>query len=287
MIVRRQLLATPLLAISGTAVAQGREPSVLRLALLPDENAATIIQNAQPLRTYLSRALERDVQIVVTTDYSSMIEAMRFGRIDIAYFGGFSYVLAKSRAPSIIPFAVGVERGSTLYRSIIIAHADGPVHQLADIRGRAVAFGDQASTSSHLMPRATILQRTGLVGERDYKVVHVGTHDAVARTVEAGRAAAGGLSEPIFRTLLERGIVRRERLRDVALSDPAPNYPMVMQHDLTPALQQRIRRAFYDMREPAVLRSFRVEGFAPVDDSAYDVLREIARILNLDLARMS
>lgn len=224
---------------------------------------------------------------MVTTDYSSMIEAMRFGRIEVAYFGPFSYVLAKSRAPGIEPFAVGIERGATTYRSIIVGTAGGPVRKLEDVRGHPVAFGDQASTSSHLVPRATILQRTGLVGDRDYRVVHVGTHDAVARTVESGRAPVGGLSEQIFRTLLQRGIVQRDRLVDVAFSDPVPNYPMVMQGDLAPELQQAIRDAFLNLRDPELLRNFRVEGFAPTNDAAYDILRETARILNLDLSRMS
>lgn len=283
---RRSLLAAPLL-LPALAQAQTRNPSRIRLALLPDENASTIIQNAQPLRAHLARVLGREVQIMVTTDYSSMIEAMRFGRIEVAYFGPFSYVLAKSRAPGIEPFAVGIERGATTYRSIIVGTAGGPVQKLEDVRGHPVAFGDQASTSSHLVPRATILQRTGLVGDRDYRVVHVGTHDAVARTVESGRAPVGGLSEQIFRTLLQRGIVQRDRLVDVAFSDPVPNYPMVMQGDLVPELQQAIRDAFLNLRDPELLRNFRVEGFAPTNDAAYDILRETARILNLDLSRMS
>lgn len=284
---RRSLLAAPLLLLPALAHAQPRDPSRLRLALLPDENASTIIQNAQPLRAHLSQALGRDIQVMVTTDYSSMIEAMRFGRIEIAYFGPFSYVLAKSRAEGIEPFAVGVERGSPTYRSIIIGAADGPVKKLEDVRGHPVAFGDQASTSSHLVPRATILRRTGLIGEQDFRVVHVGTHDAVARTVESGRAPAGALSEPIFGTLLERGIVKRERLVDIAFSDPIPNYPMVMQGDLAPDLKQGIRDAFLNLRDPDLLRNFRVDGFAATDDAAYDVLRETARVLNLDLGRMS
>lgn len=283
---RRSLLAAPLL-LPALAQAQTRNPSRIRLALLPDENASTIIQNAQPLRAHLARVLGREVQIMVTTDYSSMIEAMRFGRIEVAYFGPFSYVLAKSRAPGIEPFAVGIERGATTYRSIIVGTAGGPVQKLEDVRGHPVAFGDQASTSSHLVPRATILQRTGLVGDRDYRVVHVGTHDAVARTVESGRAPVGGLSEQIFRTLLQRGIVQRDRLVDVAFSDPVPNYPMVVQGDLVPELQQAIRDAFLNLRDPELLRNFRVEGFAPTNDAAYDILRETARILNLDLSRMS
>ncbi|CAH0129983.1 MULTISPECIES: phosphate/phosphite/phosphonate ABC transporter substrate-binding protein [Roseomonadaceae] len=287
---RRSLLAAPLLlpALAATqAHAQAQNPTRLRMALLPDENASTIIQNAQPLRTHLMQALGRDVQVVVTTDYSSMIEAMRFGRIEIAYFGPFSYVLAKSRAEGIEPFAVGVERGSPTYRSIIIATADGPVKKLEDVRGHPMAFGDQASTSSHLVPRATILRRTGLVGERDFRVVHVGTHDAVARTVQSGRAPVGALSELIFHSLLARNVIQRERLVDVAFSDPIPNYPMVMQGNLAPELKQAIRNAFLNLRDGELLRNFRVEGFAATDDAAYDVLRETARILNLDLGRMS
>lgn len=287
---RRSLIAAPLLLpalVPREARAQARNPDRLRLALLPDENAATIIQNARPLQAHLERVLGRPVQIMVTTDYSSMIEAMRFGRIDVAYFGPVSYVLAKSRAPGIVPFAVGVEGGSPTYRAIIIGAADGPVRELSDVRGHPVAFGDQASTSSHLIPRATILSRTGLVGERDFRVVHVGTHDAVARTVESGRAPAGGLSEPIFLRLLERGIVRRERLVDVAFSDPIPNYPMVMQGDLLPDLQEAIRNAFLGLEDPDLLRNFRVERFAPTDDSAYDVLRETARLLGIELDRLS
>jgi len=86
-----------------------------------------LIQNAQPLKHYLEKTLNKKIELVVTTDYSSMIEAMRFGRIEVAYFGPFSYVLAKSRAPGIEPFAVGVEKGQPFYNSILIANADGPV----------------------------------------------------------------------------------------------------------------------------------------------------------------
>src|SRR5690606_26538377 len=191
--------------------AQGKDPSRLRVALLPDENAATLIQNAQPLKEYLQDTLDKDIEIIVTTDYSSMIEAMRFGRIEVAYFGPLSYVLAKSRAPEIEPFAAGLENGAPTYRSIMIAQVDGPVQSLADVQGKSFGFGDQSSTSSHLAPRAHILKATALEGEVDYKPVHLGTHDAVARAVQAGQVPAGALSEPIYLTLVERGMVDADR----------------------------------------------------------------------------
>ena len=268
------------------AHAEGKNPSKLRVALLPDENAATIIQNAQPLKRYLEQTLKKEIEITVTTDYSSMIEAMRFGRIEVAYFGPFSYVLAKSKAPNIEPFAVGVERGSPTYQSVIIATAGGAVRTLDDIRGKAFGFGDQASTSSHLAPRAHLLKKARLEGERDYRVVHLGTHDAVARAVQAGQVPAGALSKPILENLIKRGTIDAARVVQIDLSDPIPNYPIVMQANLAPALKQALRDAFLSMKDPAVLKSFRVEAFAPTTDAAYDVLRETAALLKLDLGTM-
>jgi phosphonate transport system substrate-binding protein len=99
---RRFLLAC---TIGGLGLATGAvtaqpvpNPANIRAALLPDENASTIIQNALPLKKYLEQALGKNIEIIVTTDYSSIIEAMRFGRIEVAYFGPLSYVLAKSKA---------------------------------------------------------------------------------------------------------------------------------------------------------------------------------------------
>ncbi len=288
---RRTLLAAAAAGVLGTvfpgfAVAQGRDPATLRVALLPDENAATLIQNAQPLKTYLEQTLKKNIEIIVTTDYSSMIEAMRFGRIEVAYFGPFSYVLAKSRAPEIEPFAVGVERGSPTYNSILIATAGGPVKTLADIRGKPFGFGDQASTSSHLAPRAHLLKKAGLDGEKDYRPVHLGTHDAVARAVQAGQVPAGALSKAIYDNLVSRNTIDPAKLVQLDLSDPIPNYPIVMQGNLAPALKQAIRDAFINVKDKEVLKSFRVEGFAATNDKAYDVLRDTAKVLKLDIAKM-
>ncbi len=272
--------------MANQALAQGRDPSTLRVALLPDENAATLIQNAQPLKTYLETTLNKKIEIIVTTDYSSMIEAMRFGRIEVAYFGPFSYVLAKSRAPEIEAFAVGVERGAPTYQSILIANSASAVKTLSDIQGKPFAFGDQASTSSHLAPRAYLLKTAQLDGDKDYKPVFLGTHDAVARAVQAGQVPAGALSKPIYDTLVTKNVIDPTKIVQLALSEPIPNYPIVMQGNLTPTLKQAIRDAFLNVQDKEVLKSFRVEGFVATDDKAYDVLRETAKILKLDLGKM-
>lgn len=290
---RRSLLAAALAAgamivagsVAGPALADKANPEKIRVALLPDENASTIIQNAQPLKAHLEKVLKKEIEIIVTTDYSSMIEAMRFGRIEVAYFGPFSYVLAKSKATEIEPFAVGVEKGKPYYNSIIIANAEGPVKAIEDIKGNPFAFGDQASTSSHLAPR-TLLAKKGIIGDRDYKVVHLGKHDAVARAVAAGQVPAGALSEPIYRVLVKDGKIDPSKLKEIALSDPIPNYPMTLQGYLAPDLKETIKKAFLELNDPEILKLFRVEKLAPATDKDYDVLRDMATTLELDIAKL-
>jgi phosphonate transport system substrate-binding protein len=213
-----------------------------------------------------------------------MIEAMRFARIEVAYFGPLSYVLAKSKAPNIEPFAVGIDKGSPTYRGVIIAQADGPVKTLEDVRGKTVGFGDPASTSSHLIPRA-LLARHELIGDKDYKFVHLGAHDAVARAVQSGQVQVGGLSQAIFDNLVTRKTIDPAKVKVIAVSDPIPNYPMVMQGKLDPQLKAAIRDAFVELKDTAILKPFRAEGFAATDDRAYDILRETAKVLNLDLTK--
>lgn len=282
---RRTFTAAALAAglFCSTTAAVAADPKTLRVALLPDENASTIIQNAQSLKTHLSQTLGMPVDMVVTTDYSSMIEAMRFGRIDVAYFGPLSYVLARSKA-EIEAFAVGVSRGSPTYTSVVIVPAASTAKAVADLKGRTVAYGDTASTSSHLVPRAMI-QDAGLVAKTDYQTVYLGAHDAVARAVETGKVDAGALSRPIFDSLVKAGKIDGAKVRVLAETGAIPNYPMAMQSKLSPALKAKLRSAFLDIKDPVLLKNFRAEGFAATDDKAYDVLRTTAKVLNLDLAK--
>lgn len=259
-------------------------PDTLKVALLPDENASELIKRNQPLKDYLEKKLGKKIQLVVTTDYSSMIEAMRFGRIDLAYFGPLSYVLAKSKA-DIEPFAAMVSDDKPTYRSVVIANANANVNSLSDIKGKKVAFGDRASTSSHLIPK-TMMAEAGVVHDRDYQQHFVGTHDAVAVNVANGNADVGGLSEVIWKALLERKLVDASKVKVIAYSKEYPQYPWTMRSDLKPELKDKIRIAFVNLKDPAILKNFKADGFVPITDKDYDVIRDMGKLLGIDFATM-
>jgi phosphonate transport system substrate-binding protein len=97
---------------------------------------------------------------------------------------------------------------------------------------------------------------------------------------------AGALSKPILDNLVKRGTIDASRIVELDLSAPIPNYPVVLQGNLAPALKQSIRDAFLNMKDKEVLKAFRVEAFASTTDAAYDVLRDTASVLKLDLGSM-
>ena len=131
-------------------------PKILKVALLPDENAARIIKKHQKFKDYLENKLNKKIELVVTSDYSSMVEAIRFKRIHIGYFGPLSYTIAKSKT-NITPFAVREKNGKISYNSIIIGNKELNILNLSDVKGESFGFGDVASTSSHLIPKKMLI----------------------------------------------------------------------------------------------------------------------------------
>ncbi len=255
--------------------------TTLVVALLPDENAATVIQDNQGLKAHLEETLELPVKLVVSTDYSTMVEAARRNKTHLNYFGPLSYVIARSRTP-LEPFAVRRKDGSTTYRSVLIGNRERGIDTFAAIEGKAVALGDPASTSSRLFPQLRLAE-AGLYPDEHYQPVFLGGHDAVAKAVERGFAAAGGLSRPIYRKLVAQGTINPDRLVVLGYSQPIPQYPWTMASGLPEELRHAIRQSFYRLKDPAVLQPFQADGFAPIQDSDYDGIRQAARVLGLSL----
>src|SRR5260221_1961191 len=145
------LLALMVLCLP-SGISWADNPSALRIGLLPGEAALTVIRLNKPLGAYLERRLQMPVELIVGTDYAATGEALRFGRIDIAYLGPITYVLGRQRA-GIEAFAKPMHDHGATFTALVIAAADSPVMSLTDLKGQSIAFGDVASTSGHWGPR--------------------------------------------------------------------------------------------------------------------------------------
>jgi phosphonate transport system substrate-binding protein len=262
----------------------GGDPELLRVTVLPDENASKVTQDNEGLRKYLEERLGKKVEIHAFTNYTAMIEAFRARNVDLCYFGPLSYCIAVDKGAEAECFACKLKGGLKSYRSVIITHVDSGIQSLQDIRGRKMAYGDVASTSSHLIPKCE-LAKAG-VGESDYQESFLGKHDVVAINVQTRAVDAGGLSKPIFEGLVASGKIDKTKIKVLHESPEIPDYPWAMQRSLSPELKGKIRTAFYELKDPAVLKPLKAEGFAPIVDSEYDVIRQAAKILGKDLSKL-
>jgi len=268
------------------AVTPATAANVLNVGLIPSEDANVVIADNKPFLDVLARAVQMEVKPFVATDYNGVTEALRSKRLDIAFMGPFSYVLAVSVA-DVEAFAVAeTSKQTTTYRAYVIARKDRGIRSLADLKGRTFAFVDPSSTSGHLLPKAA-LSKIGFDADKDFsRVIFAGGHDAVAIAVQNGKVDAGAIAEGLFDAAVARGVIKRDELTIVWTSDPIAGSPFCMRRDLPADLKQKIREGFYAMRDVAWGSKGVLKRWEPIDDRAYDFVRDAAKVLNLDLRKL-
>ena len=125
-----------------------------------------------------------------------------------------------------------------------------------------------------------------MTAKTDYQEHFVGAHDTVALTVQTGKADAGGLSKTIFESLVERGVIKPDKVKVLAESKPFPEYPWVLRTSLKPELKRHIAEVFFSIKDKDILKTFKADGFAPISDKDYDAVRNLAKVLNVDLSKI-
>jgi phosphonate transport system substrate-binding protein len=260
--------------------ASGDEP--LQVGLIPNENPDEVEAQYQPLEDYLKKELGREVELSVPTTYNAVVEAMVSGELDLAYFGGLTYVQARQRADVHPLFTeVNPRTGTTKYRSVIIVPANSSVQNVEDLEGETFAFGSVSSTSGSLYP-SIMLDQAGLDYRTDLgEVIYTGGHDTTAQAVANGQVAAGGLEDRILYDLQEEGIIEKNKVRVIEESDPIEGYPWVVRDALSDKDEQALIDAFLGIKDPELLDLLRAEDYQKVQASDYDYVEKQARKLDL------
>ncbi|QIN83579.1 phosphate/phosphite/phosphonate ABC transporter substrate-binding protein [Rubrobacter tropicus] len=264
----------------GSGSASGDEP--LRVGLIPNENPEEVEAQYQPLEDYLKKETGGEVELSVPTTYNAVVEAMVSGELDLAYFGGLTYVQARQRADVHPLFTeVNPRTGTTKYRSVIIVPSGSDVEKVEDLEGEDFAFGSVSSTSGSLYP-SIMLNQAGIDYRTDLgEVVYTGGHDTTAQAVANGRVAAGGLEDRILYDLREEGIIEKGSVRVIEKSDPIEGYPWVVRDALPDKDEQELTDAFLGIEDPELLDLLRAEDYQRVRAGDYDYVEEQARKLDL------
>ncbi|QXZ11157.1 phosphonate ABC transporter substrate-binding protein [Comamonas sp. Y33R10-2] len=281
-------IASLMLASTGAATnAAWAQSGELRVGLIPSEDAQAMMRASQQVMEQLEQKTGLKVKPFVANDYNGVIEAMRSGKIDVAYFGPFSYVLAAQMA-NAEAFAIPVSKksGQSSYQSIIISKKENGPTSVAQLQGKTFAFVDPSSASGHLFPKAG-LKGDGIDADKYFsRVIFSGSHDASIMAVAHGKVDAAAVASPIFQTAVAKGHVKAEDFQVIWTSQPIPESPMAWRKGLDAEAKKKVAAALAEIKGLPWGDRGVLNGFAATNDAAYNVVRDTAKALNLDLGKM-
>lgn len=254
----------------------------LRLSMIPTTDPGKMARESEPLVAYLQQATGAKVELTVPLNYAAVVEAFGAGKVDIAYFGGFTYVQASKRFAA--QPVVQRERDQA-FHSLFITQADSPIGSLADLAGKRFAFGDVNSTSGHLMPEY-FMRKAGVDAEVIAKATYTGGHDATALAVANAKVDAGALDEAVYGRLTKDGKLDAAKLKVFYTTPPFFDYVWAARKDLDPALVDGFRKAMLALdagnpQHKPVLDLLQASRYVIAEDASYDKLREAATTAGL------
>ena len=276
----RSLAAVALVAFAGHAAAQ----AVFKFTAIPDESPTELARKAGPLVKYLENRLGMKVEFTPVTDYAASVEALANKQVDMAWFGGFTFVQANVRSGGkAVPLVQRAE--DETFKSVFIT-TDPAIKSLADLKGKNVSFGSQSSTSGHLMPRSFLLEAK-IDPDRDFKrVAYSGAHDATIAAVAAGKVDAGALNISVWDKFVLDKKVDTTKVRVFFTTPSYYDYNWTVHADMPAATKEKLTRAFLDLSPAtpegkAILDLQRATKFVPTKVENYKGIEAAARSAGL------
>ncbi len=195
-VLRTVFLGVAAILLSFGALSAALAQPMFKVTAIPDESPTELARKADPLIKYLEKVLGVKVQYIPVSDYAASVEALVNQQVDMAWFGGFTFVQANIRSGGkVIPLVQREE--DTKFQSVFIT-ASPDIKTLKDLKGKTLSFGSPSSTSGHLMPRSFLIA-AGVNPDNDLKrVAFSGAHDATIAAVASGKVDAGALNISVW-----------------------------------------------------------------------------------------
>ena len=242
-----------------------KNPGTLVFSFTPLEDPTVYEKAFDPFVKYLAQCSGKKTVFFSVQSNSAQIEAMRSGRLHLAFFSTGTTNFAVNIAGAV-PFAIRADdQGPHGFNLILITRKDSPIQKIADLKGKKVAHTSPSSTSGNAAPRA-LFPALGVTPEKDYQVLFSGKHDQSIMGVLSGDYDAAPVASDIFHQMAKRGVIKEDDFRIIYTSAKFPVNSLAYAHDLEPALRDRIVKCVYDYKfDPELAKG--MEGathFAPI-----------------------
>ncbi|WP_085316675.1 phosphonate ABC transporter substrate-binding protein [Derxia lacustris] len=279
-IARLALAAAATLPLANAAQAQSNE---IAFGFISTESSSNLKSAWQPVLDDLARATGLTVKPFFATDYAGVIEAMRFNKVQVGWFGNKSAIEAVDRAQGEVFAKVVGKDGNEGYYSLLIVQKDSPLKSLDDVvkqrAGLTLGYGDPNSTSGTVIPGYFAFGMAGVDPLKDFKRTVRANHETnLLAVVNRQVDVATNNTENWDRFALTHP-EQMKSVREIWRSPMIPSDPLVWRRDLDDATKKKLRDFFLaygkQPREAENLAAVGYSGFRASSDLQLVAIRQI------------
>jgi len=233
--------------LCNSAFAAKTEIKELNFGIISTESTANLKKGFEPFLHELEEKLGMKVNAFFAPDYAGVIEAMRFKKVDFAWFGNKSAMEAVDRAGGEVFAQTTGDDGSLGYNSLIIVHKDSPYNNIEEIitAGKDLKFGngDPNSTSGYLIPSYYIWAKHNIDPKKYFKLARNANHESNAIAVATKQVDfATNNTENMDRFAISNPELAKE-VKAIWISPEIPKDPLVWRKDLPREIKTKIQAA--------------------------------------------
>jgi phosphonate transport system substrate-binding protein len=300
---RRILVAVVVLLVAVVATAcsnksnsskVGYTPKSLTIQFVPSQAATKLQARAKPLEKMLSKRLGIPVHVSMSTDYNTVVEAMKSKKVDVGFLPPDGYVLAhKQGAADLLlqaerygvkqPGGKATNQLVKSYRAEILVKKGSKIKNWKDLKGKSISVQNPTSTAGYVFPVAELKQK-GLDVTKDCKLVTVTGHDQAVLNVLNGDTDAAFVFEDA------RNIVKKDNPKimsqvvPIYFTKPIPNDTISVIPSMSKSFRKKLAKAFIAVGKSKegkkVIESvYSHEGYAYAKDSDFNIIRKYDKIV--------
>jgi phosphonate transport system substrate-binding protein len=299
LVVGSALAAMPLAACEPHSALPGG-PGEVRFSILSTEAAQSMAQYWAPILADMQKATGLTVKPFFSSNYTQLIEAMRFKKTDLGWFSNRSGLEAIRRADGEVFARTFDPSGVDGYTSVLIVSAKSKL-TLADVlrcdKRLTFGMGDVLSTSGTLAPMTYLFAPREIHPEQCFKRLRTGAnHQTNLYAVAAGQLDVATNNSASLMLNRQHGRHEADQVRVIWRSPSLPEDPIVWRKDLDPAVKEKLRQFFLTYgqgdtpqagRQRGYMARMNVGGFRAADDSFLLPVREMEATEQLLIAEHS
>lgn len=269
------------------------QPKTLNVEFVPSQNSQTLEAKIKPLQKLLSKELGIPVKVHISTNYNTMVEALKSKKIDVAFISPVSYVIAHDQGAAEVllkskGYLVDNQGNKTnqlvdYYRSQIVVKKNSKIKNLKDLKdlkGKTIGLQDVESTSGYIYPLAS-MEKIGIT-KNDLNIQQLKGHDQALISLLNNDIDAAATYQDARTDLKEDYPKIYKDTKVIYRSDKIPNDTISVRSDMSQSWKTKISDAFLDISKTkkgnkVISDIYGHEGYVKAKDEEFEKVRNYIR----------